>query len=914
VRTTVQDPALILLSKSDTVSARNNANGHLFETFMAQVMHLYGYGSPTTKKLNVTAEGSEVDIELTHELDKHKAIAECKAYSSPVNVDKLSSFYGELSAGRLDHPDLQGYFIATPRLTPNAQEKADSISRRDTRFRVVDASTIWDLLLSRNEIQPAIVPIGLSSDPAIVVHSSGIYCAALEIDANTKTGARVLVSAISGSVHPEALELLAEHKYAQQLPVVDCHEKAAVVAPRAAVAAPVIVEVVGSKSDFEYQLPAAPKYFVGRAAVLKKLSDLLANRPGPFVLNAQSGWGKSSLALKVATGVSGIGIVVDSRTATSGNFIPSALHKAFLKAELAGILKMPSNATWATLPGSFASIQGVEWLGTDTARVVVVFDQFENIFREEELTREFRDLALWNSEHSGQLSIGFAWKTDFVDWTESHPYQLRDQIRGCSAVFYLEPFGSREVDTILKRLEKQLDIKLSREIRQRLREYSQGLPWLLKKLAGHLIREISAGKTQEQLVAEALNIQNLFESDLAALSPSERDALAFVARFAPVRAQEVTERHPAGLIQSLLDQRLLVQVGEKLDTYWDIFRDFVVSGRVPIEDSYIIRQTPGSVGRLIAEVLQRGGDAGVAEISSAWQTTENVVWNGGRELRQLGLAASVPNRIQLIPELAQAEDIELELRRRIARALRRHRAFTVFGDVCERSQGIAQISDYASHLREVFPAVEGTSNTWNIYARSFVSWFAYAGLAISVGTSAAKVAPEGTGGRGNLLGGGMRRLHRTVFPSSPAGPVIAWLVREFGADELSTSRPTTPTDRAAAAQAIALGAVHVGGDDELHVVAGLIGEDGANPVRLRALLEAVPGGREALGSLERDPKSSPIVIGRLIAEANEVNWAAGTQLAAGKALRGWARAAGAKTRRPGRLAEKVPEESLPGLE
>lgn len=878
---------------------------------MAQVMHLYGYGHPRTTALNVTAEGAELDIELTHDLDGHTAIAECKAYSSPVNVDQLSSFYGELAFRRIEQPQTQGYFVTTPRLTSNAKEKADAICRSDKRFRAIDASDIWELLLARKQIRPVEVPGSQTSDPAMIVHSSGLYSAAVQIDPATKTGSRVVVSAVAGAVSPEALDLLADHSYSLSLPVVDLYDKNAYGATSAATP-PVIIEVVGSKSDFEYQLPASPKYFVGRSAAVKRISDLLANNPGPFVLNAQSGWGKSSLALKIANDVPGFGIVVDSRTAVPGSFVPSALRRAFLKAEAAGVLKIAPNATWATLPGSIKSIEDAVWTGPSESRIVVIFDQFENTFRDEGLTREFRDLALWNAESGEKVSIGFAWKTDFVDWTESHPFQLRDQIRGCSSVVNLEPFGSREVDTILQRLDKELGVKLSREIRQRLREYSQGLPWLLKKLAGHLIREMSAGKTQEQLVAEALNVQNLFESDLAALSPSERDALAFVARFAPVQAQEVTERHSGSLVQSLLDQRLLVQVGEKLDTYWDIFRDFVVSGRVPIEETYIIRQTPRSVGRLISEVLKRGGDAAVSDISSAWETTENVVWNLGRELRQLGLAASVPNRIQLIPELLEAEDVELELRGRIARVLRRHRAYTVFGNACERGQGVALVAEYANHLRAVFPAVEGTSNTWNTYARTFIAWFAYAGLAKSVGTNAAILAPEGTSGSGDLLDGGSRRKLRTTFPSSSPGPVISWLAREFGDGNTSTSYPNSRAERAILAQALALRAVHVGGDDELHVVDGLVSSGRVEATRLLKLLEAVPGGRECLDVLERDPAAPPLVLGEVIAKAHQVGWADGTMLAAGKAFRGWARAAGVQTERRKRHTPATVPEPLPG--
>ena len=435
--------------------------------------------------------------------------------------------------------------------------------------------------------------------PQSLSASMGFTAQTIELHPMERTAVRVLAWGLPGQPVPmPVLQLLsAAPDYGAGIPAVDISPAAQ---PALAAAAgsvehePLIATVAGSASDFEYQLPASPKFFVGRKPYVAKLVEVLARGNGVVVLNAQSGSGKSSLALRfgqlAAEHSHGHALVVDTRTASTRAYLTVVLRRASLEAERADILRLPVDQSWATLTSALRTLSDATW-NPRRGPLVIFFDQFENVFKDAALTREFRDLALGVKEVAGPLIVGFAWKTDLVGWTEDHPYQLRDEIRAHATVLTLGPLGAPEVDTLLRRLEKVLGQKLLPDLRQRLREYSQGLPWLLKKLASHLIRENESGSTQEQLLAEALNVQNLFEVDLAQLQPAEQEALRFVARYAPVAVTEVMERISAPVVQSLLDQRLLVQVGERLDIYWDIFRDFLNTGRIPIEDSYILRVT-----------------------------------------------------------------------------------------------------------------------------------------------------------------------------------------------------------------------------------------------------------------------------------------------------------------------------------
>ncbi|MGW5587105.1 nSTAND1 domain-containing NTPase [Streptomyces sp. NPDC003857] len=680
---------MLVLAAGDTVAARNNAKGHLFESFVALLLHEYGYEAPTTSDLNVHSDGIEIDIVATNVITHQKAVVECKAYSSNVRAQACTSFLGKLQLARYEGDDnVFGYFFALPRLVAEGEEVARKATAKDKQFRYFNVTDVVDLLKRRGLIVD--LPEGgritgrLFSDPAVIITQYGIYSCAKILDRETQRADSVMMWAADMARVPDpVVELLEGDLYATGLPIRTAQGERT----RTTHAAheddtlPTIVRVRGSSEDFEYQLPASPEYFVGRGSAVQDLETFVDQHKGSLVLNAQSGWGKSSLALqlkRIVEARGGYAIVVDSRTATSARFISEVLRVAAHEAEALGIIELPAECSWASLASSVWTLQRIEWKNFDKP-FLVFFDQFENVFQDERMTQEFRDLTLMVRDSDIPILVGFAWKTDLVAWTESHPFRLRDEIRSSSTSISVGPMRAREIDTLLRRLEKKLGTSLSRDLRQRLREYSQGLPWLFKKLSGHIIRELqSRQKSQEQLVSEALNVQSLFDSDLSGLSPVENEALRHIARFAPVSAVEVTERFNSSAIQSLLDSRLVVALAGKLDTYWDTFRDFLNTGRVPIEDSYIVRQSPRAVAELLFAVLAAGGDASVSDLSDELNVSTKVIYNRSREPRLFGLTAYEPNRVKLLDEVLHAADIEAEMRRRVASALRRNRAYSAF--------------------------------------------------------------------------------------------------------------------------------------------------------------------------------------------------------------------------------------------
>jgi hypothetical protein len=892
----LSDPVVLVLAEGDTPATVNNARGHLFERFVARLLQAYGYEAPTAERLNVSADGIELDVSVTHRLTGQPAIAECKAYSSPVKAGMLGTFHSKLVVSRFTRPTMHGFFVALPRLTSQGLEQAQLINAHDSGFTVLTATGVVAALRDLKEIGDCPIADVLASDPAVLVTEHGVYASCLQLDPATRTPDRLLVWGSKTAVPKPVLELVSKNAYAQGVAAVDARSSTeAPVQENPPEAPQFIVTVEWSTSDFEYQLPASPKFFVGRKKLLSTLLESLGSA-SVVVLNAQSGWGKSSLALQLehlTEQRGGHALVVDTRTANSRRFVTDVLSRAAMESQQRGILTLPDEASWASLSSALRTLREAEW--SDTTPVTVFFDQFENVFRNESLTREFRDLALGARELQGRLLVGFAWKTDHVGWTESHPYRLRDEIRAGATVLTIGPMGASDVDTLLRRLEKQLGSSLARDLRQRLREYSQGLPWLFKKLAGHLLREVNQGATQEQLASEALNVQNLFEADLAELGPKEQEALKHVARYAPIAISEVEERVTGPVLETLLNRRLVVQVGERIDTYWDIFRDYLNTGSVPVEDSYILRQTPRSVARLLREVVADGGDGSVPEIARRLSTSEKALFNLSREIRLMGVTAYESNRVRILDHIWGAVDRENVLRRTVAGSLRRHRAYSVLTGLADRTASVTNVA-YARELKAAFPAIEVKDATWVSYARAYLLWFEYAGLAVQRSQSWF-VAHEGTEGVGQLLGGRLARRITGTFLHEPPGTVLSHALKLAVGGQALSGRKERRCERAL----VNLGAAVEKEDGTVAFVRqDLVANGEIVQSVLKELLLNSAGSAAAIRLISAKPSAKPEEVGLAVKEALRADWVGPTVHTVGKHARGWAKAAGLHTKFPGR--------------
>jgi hypothetical protein len=299
------------------------------------------------------------------------------------------------------------------------------------------------------------------------------------------------------------------------------------------------------------------------------------------------------------------------------------------------------------------------------------------------------------------------------------------------------------------------------------------------------------------------------------------------------------------------------------------------------------------VTRLLPLVIDAGGNAGVPDLARSLETSDIAIFNLSRDLRLLGLTAYESNQVKLVDEIMQASDRERELRRRVALALRRHRAFSTFTTLNERYAGRVSAAAYSRELPKVFPAVAASEHTWSVYARVLLSWLSYASLVVQRGNSFS-LAPEGYEDTTiRLLDVRSPLRVRLAIPQEPHRAALE-LIRKLGRGEIIQLPPEKEKRQRKIFRTVAaIGACTADPDGYMRLIRGDLAPDGeVNPVVLRELLEALPGGAVGINLLILKPHASPDEVGNTIREAIGAQWRPETTHSVGTHWRGWARAAG----------------------
>jgi len=718
--------------------------GKLFEKLMGNVLQHYGYNI-NKHKTNINYAGMEIDIEGEARIAGIPLYAECKCYSSDITSDKLQTFFGKYMSFWLKNNKSEGLFIAIPGVNSHARGfyNENCKSNNQISIKIIEEPDVIDiiidsgLIINETEIDKLIKDDLVPGDRLLIYSDKGLFWLQYLISKGSTLPTKVQIFDSKGNTITDNdsieyfIKLLPEIKDFEftkdDRNTLSTEEKE------------LIVELRGSSAYFEYQFPANPQFFIGRHQLVSDINnffnDVINQNTSlrSILFEANSGWGKSSLVLKIVSHLKELGhyaIAIDSRSASSAQFILHAIEHLINKFGNFNNL-IDKELIITGFDGVInALIEIGNALKSQGKLLLVFFDQFENIFYLEEVLVKIVQLILKITDIQTNVILGFSWKTDLVGLTSEFPYKWRDKIVESSQVFHLKQFSEIETNILLDKLSDELHAKLRKDLRFLISEFSQGYPWLLKKLCAHVKKQREAGVPQADMVRGLLNVEQLFLDDLEGLTPEQEEALRQISKRAPINISEIGEEFSPTVLQTLVDRRLIVRVGTKYDIYWDIFRDYLNTGKLPIEEVYLLRSFVGSVFKAITILQNNNGKLRTHSFKEQANLSDGAFLNIARDLRLLKIVKMESDHIFLLLPIGTDESELLQNFRNYLNdhLLRNRYIFNVVQLI--KDKGEINIYDLAHILQNEFPYISASEKTWTTYAKILAGWLDIADLAI----------------------------------------------------------------------------------------------------------------------------------------------------------------------------------------
>ncbi len=660
--------------------ASTTEKGTVLEKFATRLLESQNFR--VVQQVRLTA--MEVDLLAQEKSTGERVFVECKAFRSTISADVLSKLLGNVVA---DDDLTAGWLISTYALGKDAKGFRDRWSQKPLpdrrRLQIYDPEALLERLVGAGLIiDPAqlVVPpdLRLSEERFLLLTDFGEFWAVVVFDPDSgiresallydaRTGARITARGIATRITETDTSLAGlSWLIEESSPSRSDREQI-----RSEYQSVVQVPVADDWADYR---PARPCDFVGRDEHLRDVFDFFesvrtrASRTRILAIKAPSGWGKSSFVLKIANSAKNIRnrkkcfvYAVDSRAASSRRFGELALALAITAAQKESFISVSSPLGFGGTANPFADHNikvALDELQQDGKVLCLVFDQFEELLYKAELEAVFDEIrALCNSVDEAQenIVIGFSWKTDGTIPTEHKAYYLWQNLADRRKEIELDPFSAREVSNALTKFAKEMGQPLAPQLRRLLEDHCQGYPWLLKKLCIHIMDLVRGGLDQNDILVRSLSIQELFKKDIERMAPDEFACTKEIAMTAPADFFRIVETYGVSVVNQLLDKRLIIRSGTRLSIYWDIFKDYLLTERVPYIPVTYVPQTPFSAFATGLRFLLRNKSAPynllATELGLSKATAENVV----RDLVMIG-NAEANRKLELVKLDAESEE------------------------------------------------------------------------------------------------------------------------------------------------------------------------------------------------------------------------------------------------------------------
>lgn len=728
--------------------ASNKAKGNCFETLIRNLLSIHQYEI----KQNIRFTGMELDLIAEH---KHKTneklYVECKAKDKVSSIE-LRTFFANVFHHNADF----GYFFRTNELEFDAGGLLEEYrsDKRYSKLTFFEPKDIIQMLLDARMIfEPSSdLTTYIVSKKILAVTYFGDFLIYLINESNALPTKFIVVNANKNEVQPlkENISVLkskiTEIKDLDLIENYTKYTKDKIAIEDVRIEA--ISEVQESENWYDY-LPASSdkNHFVGRDEIRTQILSFfkdVKNKKTPkriFYLNGKSGWGKSSLVLEIKNRCRNkhykkqfYTLAIDTRSAISDNFVALSLKKLITQAiedkfiEKDIFFEEISFTSNTDMLSSESMQTFLQKLKNENKFLILIFDQFEDVFRKKDYFKTFYKFLTDVTDKKPNIIVGFSWKTDFFIQSGDPSYHIWQQAKEQAREFTINEFGEKEIDGIIKQLEGSVG-ELSKSIKNRIIESSQGLPWLTKKLCIHIFDQIQSGLAKENLAESNLNILDLFQKDQERLDAKELKALKIIAKRAYESnffdESEVGDLINGETISSLLHKRLIIRSGANYNIYWDIYRDYLVTGEIPIiGESYLLRQGVNlclEVFLLFESSRKETIDSLLTKHSKeiGLETLNNILI----ELRNLGMIQKEYESYYVTNGIQISKDGFINY------TTLKFQNYTPYLALKKAHLNKISKNDVIVTLKGIFKQ-EFQDNTWDAYAKNLINWFMISNLDI----------------------------------------------------------------------------------------------------------------------------------------------------------------------------------------
>ena len=734
----------VACQKADTTKAK----GDLLEKLAKDLLSAQGY--EVIEEVRITS--AELDLLCKHKVNGKQIYVECKAQKDKIDSEILRKLLGTVDL----HDYSEGWLISTAEFGKEAKgfvelwkskpiEKSQKLSFY-TPEKVIESLINASVIVNppKEHAKQLLVSLDNVGTWLLVISKFGSFWAVFSLSAGVPNGA-LIYSAKTGEHISDNDTLKNISSLETSLNQYDLFigEKSQLdidfVTTSKNVPFPQVVEIQIGDSWNDYR-PARPKDFVGRDDIQKDILNLLSRISDKttetriFAVTGNSGLGKSSLLAKLRDRSRNkhyknkyFVFAVDIRGAKNPAYINASLLKCLQEAQANGFGDaMPLQLTDPEAPLSSESITSyLETLRKKDQVLCLVFDQFEELYSKPELFSVFHAAKSLMIDVAGcktNFALGFAWKTDSTTHQDHPAYHMWHELSDYRKVYKLDVFDSGEISKAITIFEKEIGKKLPNELRHQIGYSCQGFPWLLKKLCINVYENLQKGEGSTSVFGE-IDVKRLFESDLDELSPSELTCLKLIASKAPADWSEIIEISGLADLNRLVHKRLVIKSGDRLNIYWDIFRDFILTGSAPILPFNYIPTTDFSSFLNVSQILNKSSFLNSKDISYELSIKEGTVLNVGADLVMFGVADRNGAAFRLANGIESCSSQELlqKLRDKFGRHSLKIELYKKYLGK-KISSNVIQ-----STLKQILPKVDYGDKTWATYANRLAKFLALTG-------------------------------------------------------------------------------------------------------------------------------------------------------------------------------------------